>query len=99
MGNYGIAGDAPQERKSLMNSLEKLASRANQLEEVERLSEKLVEKLERTEGMAKPCGNTDCEKSAKIPTIIDLFNGVSDKQQVLINQILSNLEREISMIE
>ena len=60
----------------------------------------LVAKFERTEGM--PCKTEimgdKADKSLQ-PDIIDLFNGINNRLDHLLNQIGSNVERVVDMID
>ena len=93
-------GCQPTAKKTLMNAVERLNATANRFDELSKLSERLVEKFERTEDM--PCknemmGNKECESSQ--PDIIDLFNGINNRLDNLLNKIGSNVERVVNMID
>ena len=89
-----------KERKTLMNAVERLNVTANRFDELLKLSERLVAKFERTEDM--PCetkimGDKEC-KSLQ-PDIIDLFNGINNRLDSLLNRINGNVERVVNMID
>ena len=93
-------GCQPTAKKTLMNAVERLNATANRFDELSKLSERLVEKFERTEDM--PCknemmGNKECESSQ--PDIIDLFNDIDDRLNYLLNKIGSNVEKVVNMID
>ena len=90
----------PEGKKTLMNSVELLNATANRFDELSKLSERLVAKFERTEDM--PCkteimGDRECKSSQ--PDIIDLFNGINNRLDNLLNKIGSNVERVVNMID
>ena len=87
-----------QERKTLMNAYEHLYARSMQLEEIAALSEKLIDKLNRTDGGIKKEKCLDGKKD-QIPDIVDLFDGISYKLDTLITDIGNNLTKAISIIE
>jgi hypothetical protein len=91
-------GCVPQAKKSLMNSVERLNGKANMLEDLAKMSERLIEKLERTEDCPKTIGDS-CEKSSSRPDIIDMFNSVDSRLERLANQIGRNIEKAIGMID
>jgi hypothetical protein len=91
-------GCVPQAKKSLMNSIERLNGKSNMIEDLARMSERLIEKLERTEDCPKPTSDS-CEKSSSRPDIIDMFNGVDSRLERLANQIGRNIEKAIGMID
>ena len=93
-------GCQPTAKKTLMNAVERLNATANRFDELSKLSERLVAKFERTEDM--PCktdimGDEEC-KSSQLD-IIDLFNGINNRLDNLLNQIGSNVERVVNMID
>ena len=93
-------GCQPTAKKTLMNAVERLNGTANRFDELSKLSERLVAKFERTEGM--PCKTEimgdKADKSLQ-PDIIDLFNGINNRLDHLLNQIGSNVERVVDMID
>ena len=93
-------GCQPTAKKTLMNAVERLNATANRFDELSKLSERLVAKFERTEDM--PCktelmGDKECKSSQ--PDIIDLFNGINNRLDNLLNKIGSNVERVVNMID
>ena len=93
-------GCQPTAKKTLMNAVERLNETANRFDELSKLSERLVEKFERTED--DPCknetmGDKECENSQ--PDIIDLFNGINNRLDNLLNKIGNNVERVVNMID
>ena len=93
-------GCQPTAKKTLMNAVERLNATADRFDELSKLSERLVAKFERTEDM--PCktdimGDEEC-KSSQLD-IIDLFNGINNRLDNLLNQIGSNVERVVNMID
>ena len=94
------SGGQPTAKKSLMNAVERLNATANRFDELSKLSERLVAKFERTEDM--PCeteimGDKECKNSQ--PDIIDLFNGINNRLDNLLNKIGNNVERVVNMID
>ena len=93
-------GCQPTTKKTLMNAVERLNATANRFDELSKLSERLVAKFERTED--DPCktemmGDKECKNSQ--PDIIDLFNGVNNRLDNLLNKIGSNVEKVVDMID
>ena len=83
-----------------MNAVERLTVTANRLDDLSNLSEMLVAKFERTEGMPRnPESSGEEEGECSIPDIIDLFNGINVRLDNLLNKIGSNVEKVISMID
>ena len=87
-------------KKTLMNAVERLNVTANRFDELSKLSERLVAKFERTEDM--PCnteimGDKECKNSQ--PDIIDLFDGIDNRLDNLLNKIGNNVERVVNMID
>ena len=83
-----------------MNAVERLTVTANRFDDLSNLSEMLVEKFERTEGMPRdPESSGEKEIAYTHPDIIDLFNGINDRLDDLLNKIGSNVEKVISMID
>jgi hypothetical protein len=88
-----------QAKKTLMSAMENLSITYDRFEEIERLSNRLLEKFKRTEEMAKKV-NEDFEiKQDTRPDIIDLFNDINDRFNLSINRIISNIEKVVDMIE
>ena len=91
----------PDGKRSLMNSLDKLNSKVAMLEQIDAMSEQMLEKMKRTDGMIKQ-GGIGMEKRmepSKTPDIIDLFDSVSDRMNSLIEKIGNNIDQTINMIE
>ena len=93
-------GCQPTVKKTLMNAVERLNATANRFDELSKLSERLVAKFERTED--EPCktemmGDKECKNSQ--PDIIDLFNGINNRLDNLLNKIGDNVERVVNMID
>ena len=93
-------GCQPTAKKTLINAVERLNATANSFDELLKLSETLVAKFERTEDMPRKTelmGDKECTSSQ--PDIIDLFNGINNRLDNLLNKIGSNVERVINMID
>lgn len=93
-------GKQPTAKKTLMNAVERLTVTANRLDDLSSLSETLVAKFERTEGM--PCNPKSGEEEENVnlrPDIIDLLNGINRRLDDLLNKIGSNVEKVINMID
>ena len=93
-------GGQPTAKKTLMNAVDRLNVTANRFDELSKLSERLVAKFERTED--DPCkneimGDKECKNSQ--PDIIDLFNGIDNRLDNLLNKIGNNVERVVNMID
>ena len=93
-------GCQPTVKKTLMNAVDRLNDTANSFDELSKLSERLVAKFERTED--DPCktemmGDKECKNPQ--PDIIDLFNGINNRLDNLLNKIGSNVERVVNMID
>ena len=93
-------GCQPTAKKTLMNAVERLNDTANRFDELSKLSERLVAKFERTEEV--PCnteimGDKECKNLQ--PDIIDLFNGINNRLDNLLNKIGNNVERVVNMID
>tara|TARA_R110002049_G_scaffold231127_2_gene403401 strand:+ start:6346 stop:6660 length:315 start_codon:yes stop_codon:yes gene_type:complete len=87
-------------RQTLLNAYETLQEKANQLKGLQKLSEKLNEKFERTEGMVKGIDDSIKEpNSVKQPNLIELFMDLSYQMQSSINEIGNNTERVLQMID
>ena len=96
-------GCQPTAKKTLMNAVERLNATANRFDELSKLSESMVAKFERTEDM--PCktetmGDKECKNlQPDKPDIIDLFNGINNRLDNLLNKIGNNVERVVNMID
>ena len=56
-------------------------------------------KFERTEGMPEKTNGELKSKQDSQPDIIDLFNGINNRLDLLLNQIGSNVEKVVNMID
>jgi hypothetical protein len=89
----------PVERQTLIQAFERLDHKCIQLRELAGLTERLNEKLNRTEGHPK------CEEDASVKqkednrNIVELFNLIADKMEVQINAIGNNTENAMRMID
>ncbi len=93
-------GCQPTAKKTLMNAVERLAVTANRFDDLSNLSETMIAKLERTEDVLRKgemMGDKEC--GGPQPDIIDLFNGIDNRLNDLLNKIGSNIEKVISMID
>ena len=93
-------GCQPTAKKTLINAVERLNATANRFDELSKLSERLVAKFERTEDeqcKTEMMGDKECKNSQ--PDIIDLFNGINNRLDNLLNKIGSNVERVVDMID
>ena len=93
-------GCQPTAKKTLMNAVERLNATANRFDELSKLSESLVAKFERTDDIPRKneiTGDKEC-KNLK-PDIIDLFNGINNKLDNVLNKIGNNVERVVNMID
>ena len=91
----------PDGKRSLMNSLDKLNSKVAMLEQIDAMSEQMLEKMKRTDGMINRdvIGMEKRMEPSKTPDIIDLFDSVSDRMNSLIEKIGNNVDQTINMIE
>lgn len=88
-----------EERHTLMRSYERLSGICSQLNELERLTQRLNEKLNRTEGGESGIESLEKEGVTKVLNIVELFNLLSDKMEESINIIGNNTERSMKMID
>ena len=84
-------------RPTLMQVLERLENKCEQLREVAKMTEKLNQKLNRTEGDPKTEKGQLKESNEK--NIVELFDNICDKMDEQINTIGNNTERSMGMIE
>ena len=88
-------------KRTLMNSYERLQSKARALGEVAEMSARLIAKFERTEDLKKE--GDDCKKvgeaDVKRDDIIDLFNNIAQAMELKIEIIANNLTRAINMVD
>jgi hypothetical protein len=92
-------GCNPQAKKTLMSTMDKLAFTSDKFEELERLSNTLVAKFERTEGTVKNSDNELKNDRGTPSDIIDLFNNINDRLNLSLNKISDNIEKVVGMIE
>jgi len=89
------------EANTLMNSIGLLQDKANQLDDLARMSQKMVDKFNRVDDIQKKeaiqMGNNIADSKSQ-SNIVDLFNGKSDQIGRSINIIGNNLEVIINMI-
>ena len=84
-------------RPTLMQVLERLENKCEQLREVAEMTEKLNQKLNRNEGDSKP---EKCQlKESNEKNIVELFDNICDKMDEQIITIGHNTERSMGMIE
>jgi len=91
-------GCQPTAKKTLMNAVERLNATADRFDELSKLSERMVAKFERTEDMPRETEIIGNKESSQ-PNIIDLFNGINNRLENLLNKIGSNVDRVVDMIE
>ena len=91
--------EALQERQTLIQAFERLDHKCTQLREVAELTERLNEKLNRTEGHPKCVDDMAKKEIAVEMNIVELFNLIADKMETQINVIGNNTERSMQMIE
>jgi len=83
-----------------MNAVEKFKSTADKFDELARLTEKMVAKFERTEDMPVKTKLVETiEPNNSQPDLIDLFNGINNRLDLLLNKIGSNVDKIIDMID
>jgi len=91
--------EAVQERQTLIQAFERLDHKCTQLRELAGLTERLNEKLNRTEGHPK-CSDEKLQKQESPErNIVELFNLIADKMETQINVIGNNTERSMEMID
>lgn len=88
-----------KQRLTLITALENLQEKNNQLKDLKRLSIKLNEKFNRTEGMVEDGGMLKEQPDVKRPNLIELFMDLADDMQKSINEIGNNTERVLNMID
>jgi len=88
-----------KQRLTLITALENLQEKNNQLKDLKRLSIKLNEKFNRTEGMVEDGGMLKEQLDVKRPNLIELFMDLADDMQRSINEIGNNTERVLNMID
>ena len=91
--------EVPQERQTLIQAFERLDHKCTQLRELAGLTERLNEKLNRTEGRLK-CEDDIMQKEIVVErNIVELFNLIADKMETQINVIGNNTEKSMQMID
>ena len=92
--------DACKENKTFYAAFERLNSRANKMDELVESSKLLVAKIERTADQPT-CkeGMLGCDKSARQPDMIDLFNDIAFRWEKQIEQIGANLDKVVRLID
>lgn len=81
-----------------MGAVENLAATLDRFEELARLSDRLVAKFERTEGNPEKNGEVKGKQDTQ-PDIIDLFNEMDRRFNIMLGRIGSNVERVVNMID
>ena len=95
---HELKAELKQERQTLIQAFEILDQKCVQLSEVAGLTERLNEKLNRTEGYSR-CEEERMQKeSVDEMNIVELFNLIAEKMEAQINVIGNNTERSIQMI-
>jgi hypothetical protein len=86
-------------RQTLIQAFERLDERCAQLQEVAGMTERVVDKLNRTEGDPKEKEALN-EKKGNVPrNMVDLFNSLSDKIETQIGRIGNSAEAAMGMID
>jgi len=93
-----LKGELNPERQTLMQVFERLEQKCMQLREVAGMTEKLNEKLNRTEGQPK-CGGDIQKEDVVERNIVELFNLIADEMELQINFIGNNTEKSMKMID
>tara|TARA_R110002124_G_C8529107_1_gene477117 strand:+ start:106 stop:399 length:294 start_codon:yes stop_codon:yes gene_type:complete len=91
--------EQPVERQTLIQAFERLDHKCSQLRELAELTEKLNEKLNRTEGHLKCEDDSSVKQMEDNRNIVELFNLIADKMEVQINAIGNNTENAMRMID
>jgi len=92
----------PMAKKSLMNALENLERKANNLMDLANFSDQVVNILNNPRQQPEPTNECMDKKGCvdrPVPDLIDLFNEVADKLETATNRIGNNTERIKSIIE
>jgi hypothetical protein len=85
---------------TLMQAFERLENKCLQLSEVANLTERLNEKLNRTEGNSKCEDVKGIENSSLVErNIVELFNLIAEKMETQINVIGNNTDKSMQMID
>ena len=88
-----------EERQTLIQAFERLELRCSQLSELAGLTERLNEKLNRTEGDPKCEDEPSVNHKQQNRNIVELFNLIADEMGVQINAIGNNTEAAMRMID
>lgn len=88
-----------ESKKTLMISYDLLQQRGEQIEELAKLSQKLLDKMRRQDDRPSDSGDMKKESRPADPDIIDLFNFTAEKMGQQINCIGGNLTQVINMID
>lgn len=91
-----------EEKKTLMNSFDKLESKVQRLHELARHSDRLLDKMKRMDDVPRNehlLKEVQQDPSPIKPDIVDLFNGVSNRLDNLIDRIGKNIEQVMHMID
>jgi hypothetical protein len=91
--------EQPHERQTLIQAFERLEYTCLQLRELSGLTERLNQKLNRTEGSIKLEDERVQKEEVSEMSIVGLFNSIADKMEIQINVIGSNTERSMNMID
>ena len=91
--------EQPAVRQTLIQTFERLDEKCMQLREVAGLTERLNEKLNRTEGHPKCEEGNSAKQKEDNRNIVELFNLIADKMEVQINAIGNNTQNSMRMID
>ena len=100
--NNELCAAEPKARKSLMNALEDLESKARNLVDLANFSDTVVDKLNNPRPQLGPqdgCCVAKENVNEPIPDLIDLFNKVAENIERATNRIGNNTEWIKSFIE
>ena len=100
--NNELCAAEPKAKKSLMNALENLESKARNLVDLANFSDTVVGKLNNPRPQPEPqddCCSVKDNVNEPIPDLIDLFNRVAEKIDRATNRIGNNTEKIKSFIE
>jgi hypothetical protein len=86
------------EKKTLINSHERLLKTIGNFQSLAATTKIMVEKFERIEELIQKNEEVDCEKES-ILNIVDIFNRDNERLNNLFNVITNDVERVLSMIE
>ena len=102
MDNNAGSASSASTKKTLINSLERLQHKTNQINDLVRLSQIVVDKFNRVDDRPKDEEAIKMplmDKEKRQPDIMDLFNGTTDQIEKAINIIRRNLEDVMGMID